>query len=254
VWSGPSGSENANWISEVAPGRNAAPDRIKPIFGRCPANDIDDPVSIVVDGSRIWVANYLGSSIAEFNWNQTAHSYKCILSIMHAQGIDHPTSIKIVATRLWVLNSGDNTLTEYMLNGEGPIHPSVTLGQNRNQNALAWDMAVVRTNQLWVPLGTSLDVISLLTHKCRVIQNSKYSLRGAAEYIAVSGPHAWIVSPTNNLVSEINIATYASIRTMAGAHYGFRHPDGITVYYNRVWVTNRVGGNGGGSVSVFPAV
>jgi len=200
--------------------------------------EFDVPSGLAFGGGHLWVTNQAGNSLTEIDPSTGAWMGSFL---GRHYSFKQPTAITSVGPDLFVAN-GSGSLSELRAsNGAavrtisgaafGFVHPI----------ALAVSGSTVLVLNAGRPSATpavagSISEINAQTGKLlRNVSGSSYAFDNPIA-LAVSGPDTYVADVANNSVTEVDTATGALVRVIAGQ--GLNSPDGITVADGHVWVSD----------------
>ena len=200
--------------------------------------EFDVPSGLAFGGGHLWVTNRAGNSLTEIDpltgaWMGTFRAGR--------YGFNQPTAVTTVGPDLFVAN-GSGSLTEVKASNGAAIR---TIAGPRfgfvHPIALAASGTTVLVLNAGRPSATpavagSISEINAQTGTLlRKVSGSSFAFDDPIA-LAVSGPDAFIADVGSNAVTEIDTASGALVRVIAGQ--GLNTPDGITVADGHVWVAD----------------
>jgi DNA-binding beta-propeller fold protein YncE len=227
LWIANYGRDAITEISSTQPGRF-----IRSLTG----SPLSGPDALVLYGSRLWVANFTGNSVAEYS----AVTGKRIRTFTQ-DGLDRPAALAVSNGDIWVANAGNGTVTALSAK-TGRLVTVIRRGAGADPSADQPEgmSEVANHTTLWVgnSAANTITEISTATARVRkVLTGREYGLSGVSA-MTLAGGDLWVASRAGNSVSEIDTSTNRLISFLGGPKYGFSAPAGIAGYRGRIWVTN----------------
>lgn len=195
-WSASANSGSGGWLSTITTG------------------GVDDPYNIAIDVSgNVWVANYSGNSISEFNSSGSPLSG----SPLTGGGMAGPYAIAIDgAGNVWVGNDGNNSLSEYSpststwISGTGSS--GFTGGGLNNLNGIAID----GSGNVWI-VNYSGNSISEFNSSGTAITGSNGYIGGGLSQpvsIAIDGSgNVWVTNSSGGEEEEGDLVEFVGVAT-----------------------------------------
>jgi len=195
-------------------------------------NGLNGPTSVAVAGSDVFVSDYTGGSVHEYDTSGNQISNGGLV-----RGLRTPTSIALSGSDLFI-DTGDNGIYEYTTLGipvgNGPL---VVPGLN-NPNYYSPTIAVTASdiyvaNFLGSANGT--NTISEYTISGTLVTNSLITGLSAPTGIAISGSDIFVTDENNGTVGEY---TLSGTPVNSSLITGLYNPQGIAVAGSDIFVTN----------------
>jgi hypothetical protein len=239
IWTGPSGPPTATTLFQF----NVITQRTSSYKNWKRTPIVVDPVAMTSYDTHLFIASYYGPYVTEVN-NVTGNPE----NIYWMKGAS-PTAVDVTPGTVWVIDGSVPELYEFSESNAKLLSRTPLVG---TPGSPVNDMTVVN-GDLWIPYGNSIDIFSVSTGAMiGTLDSPKLLLSGNSEYLVARSHNVWITCGLRNAVVEINANTHLLEADFHGPSYGFSDPTGIVLYRGEIWVTNRTGGGGRGSVTVFP--
>jgi DNA-binding beta-propeller fold protein YncE len=196
---------------------------------------LSGPDSLVLYGSRLWVANFTGNSVAEYS----AVTGKRMRTFTR-DGLNRPAALAVSGGDIWVANAGNGTVTALSARTGKLVTIVRSGGAGPTADELEGMSEVANHTTLWVGNAAANTITEISTATARVqkvLTGREYGLSGVAAMTLVGG-ELWVVNRAGNSVTEIDTVTNRVVSFLGGPKYGFSAPAGITSYRGRIWVTN----------------
>jgi len=196
------------------------------------------PTGLAFGGGHLWVSNHAGNSLTEID-PLTGAWMGSFLGGHY--GFSHPTAITSAGPDLFVANDAGSLSEVRASNGAAIRTISGTKFGFLHPDALAMSGQTLLVLNAGRPSATpatagSISEIDAQTGKLlRKVSGSSFAFDDPIA-LAVSGPDAFIADVGSNAVTEIDTASGALVRVIAGQ--GLNTPDGITVADGHVWVAD----------------
>ncbi len=198
------------------------------------------PIGIAVGGGHVWVADYTGNAVTEFN----ADTGAWIRTMSGGQyGFDKPLAITDDGTHVWVTNSGGNSVTEFNASNGDWVR---TLSGGAYGFNTPYQI-ITDGPRLWVANAFGPSMTELMASDgslVRTVSGGRYHFNVPVA-LATDGPHIWVANASTNgtggSVTELNASNGSLVRVISGSAYGFVGPFSIAVFGTHVWVTNQNG-------------
>ncbi len=221
-------------VAIVALGRGPSPNTVRVYSGR--SYGFNYPFAIAVDGTHVWVANYIGDSVTELS----ARDGRRVRTLSGGSyGFSIPYAIAVDGTHVWVTNNKSSSVTELSAR-DGRRMRTLSGGSYSFNGPQA--IAVDGTH-VWVTNYKGDSVTELDARDgswVRTLSGGSYGFNGP-DAIAIAGGRLWIANFHGNSVTELNASDGSWVRTLSRGGYGFYGPQAIAVDGGRLWVANSYG-------------
>ena len=242
VWVANSGnSQNVSSVSVLDPA--GSPTLGSPLS----TGGLSAPFGLAIAPSgNVWVANYSGDSVSEFN---AAGAANTAAGFPVAVGTN-PWSVAVdAAGYVWVANKTDNTVSQ--LNAAGGVLNTTAAGYGGI--AQPYQIAVDPSGNVWLANLSGTNLTELTVANEVVISGTSISgggLNGPAAVAFDAAGNAWAANSTSSTVSELTAGGAALSPSTGFAGAGLSTPRGIAIDPSgNVWVPNY--NNNNNSVTLF---
>jgi hypothetical protein len=198
------------------------------------SDELNGPRGVAFDGTHIWVTNYGGRSVTEFNasdgsWVRTlsGDSYR-----LHG-----PQGVAFDGTNLWVANYDENSVTEIAVSDGGRVRTLGFYGFNGPYGV------VFDGTHIWVTNSNVDSVTELNASTGSPVQTLFGGSYGFDEPrgVAFDGTHIWVTNFHGDSVTKLNASDGSWVETLSGGSYEFDGPEGVAFDGTNIWVANFVG-------------
>lgn len=196
------------------------------------------PASVAIDNGDVWVTNFGGDSVTEFNasdgsWIRTLSGRRYAFKA--------PVGIVDDGTHIWVTNSTGNSVTELNASNGSWVR---TLSGSSYGFKSPWQI-VEDDGRLWITnvdggggtASTGAGSVTELSDSdgspIRTLQGSRYHFDHPNE-LTSDGSHIWVANYGGNTVTELDAGNGGFLRAISG----FSTPAGIAAAGGHVWVIN----------------